>query len=34
MVAMAMVTPTVMKAIRQKFSEAQLAEHGKRKDLY
>jgi hypothetical protein len=29
----AMVTPTVTKAIRQKFSEAQLAEPGKRKDL-
>jgi hypothetical protein len=34
LVAIAMVTPTVTKAIRQKFSEAQLAEPGKSKDLY
>jgi hypothetical protein len=34
LVAMRMVTPTVTKAIRQKFSEAQLTEPGKRKDLY
>ena len=34
LVVMGMVMPTVTKAIRQKFSEAQLAEPGKRKDLY
>ncbi len=34
LVAMVTVTPTVTKTIRQKFSEAQLAEPEKRKALY